>query len=271
MAENDRRGRPPPRRPASGQSADTGRRKSRNRQQQQRDQEARQEQPGALQSAREEQAAQQPAQPASEERVSPAPSGEETQGGVTGEGPSPEQAEVTAEASLIPARFADETPETAEVTRSVEGVESGEVGRRERHRASQNNALGMLIEEHFEDPTSPVRSYSDLERRSRISREALSRYVTTRSDRRRSPTIDSLVAIADAMHLSLESVARAAAAAAKGFFPPPEDVQQRREDLVRMPVAALSDEQFNAVLELLIQMRPLGPGSSGSRRIIPQL
>ncbi|MGZ3637948.1 MAG: hypothetical protein ACXVCX_08945, partial [Ktedonobacterales bacterium] len=65
--------------------------------------------------------------------------------------------------------------------------------------------------------------------------------------------------------------ARAAAAAAKGFFPPPEDVQQRREDLVRMPVAALSDEQFNAVLELLIQMRPLGPGSSGSRRIIPQL
>ncbi|MGZ3677247.1 MAG: hypothetical protein ACXWQR_01595, partial [Ktedonobacterales bacterium] len=90
-------------------------------------------------------------------------------------------------------------------------------------------------------------------------------------DRRRSPTIDSLVAIADAMHLSLESVARAAAAAAKGFFPPQEDVQQRREDLVRMPVAALSDEQFNAVLELLIQMRPLGPGSSGSRRIIPQL
>ena len=43
-----------------------------------------------------------------------------------------------------------------------------------------------------------------LERRSGISREALSRYVTTRPDRRRSPTIDTLVAIADAMHLSLE-------------------------------------------------------------------
>ncbi|HEX8033166.1 MAG TPA: helix-turn-helix transcriptional regulator [Ktedonobacterales bacterium] len=271
MAENDRRGRPPPRRPATGQSGDTGRRKSRDRQQRQRGQEARQEQPDVAQPAREEDAAQQPAQPTLEEMVSPGPGGEETQGVATGEGPPPEQAEVTAEAPLMPARFEGETPEMAEVTRSVEGVESGEAGRRERHRTSQNNALGLLIEQHFEDPTSPVRSYSDLERRSRISREALSRYVTTRSDRRRSPTIDSLVAIADAMHLSLESVARAAAAAAKGFVPPPEDVQQRREDLVRMPVAALSDEQFNAVLELLIQMRPLGPGASGSRRFIPQI
>lgn len=164
-----------------------------------------------------------------------------------------------------------ETPAMAGATAVGEGAESGEIGRRERHRASQNNALGMLIEQHFEEPTSPCRSYSDLERRSRISREALSRYVTTRPDRRRSPTIDSLVAIADAMHLSLESVARAAAAAAKGVVPPPEDMQQRREDLVRTPIAALSDEQFSAVVELLIQMRPLGPGSSGSRRFIPQL
>lgn len=164
-----------------------------------------------------------------------------------------------------------ETPAMAGATAVGEDAESGEIGRRERHRASQNNALGMLIEQHFEEPTSPCRSYSDLERRSRISREALSRYVTTRPDRRRSPTIDSLVAIADAMHLSLESVARAAAAAAKGVVPPPEDMQQRREDLVRTPIAALSDEQFSAVVELLIQMRPLGPGSSGSRRFIPQL
>lgn len=164
-----------------------------------------------------------------------------------------------------------ETPELAEVAAGGESAEAGELGRRERHRVSQNNALGMLIEQHFEEPAAPCRSYSDLERRSRISREALSRYVTTRPDRRRSPTIDSLVAIADAMHLSLESVARAAAAAAKGIVPPPEDVQQRREDSVRTLIAALSDEQFSAVLELLIQMRPLGPGSSGSRRLIPHI
>lgn len=209
---------------------------------------------------REEHAARQPTPPTVEETPSPGPTGEEAR-------------EVAAreEAPQEPVTFAGETPETAEAVGGVEGAESGEVGRRERHRVSQNNALGMLIELHFEDPTSPCRSYSDLERRSRISREALSRYVTTRPDRRRSPTIDSLVAIADAMHLSLDSVARAAAAAAKGIIPPPEEVQQRREDLVRTPIAALSDEQFSAVVELLIQMRPLGPGSSGSRRPIPRL
>ena len=73
-------------------------------------------------------------------------------------------------------------------------------------RMLHGNALGLLIEKHFADPSSPCRSYSDLERRSGISREALSRYVTTRADRRRSPTIDTLAAIADALHLSLEAI-----------------------------------------------------------------
>lgn len=192
--------------------------------------------------------------------MSPGSGGEEVREGTAGEEPLPEQAGIEGEA-----------PETVEAVGGGEGMETGEAGRRERHRISQNNALGLLIERQFENPTSPCRSYSDLERRSRISREALSRYVTTRPDRRRSPTIDSLVAIADAMHLSLESVATAAAAAAKGVIPPLEEMQQRREDLVRIPIAALSDEQFSAVLELLIQMRPLGPGSSGGRRPIPQI
>src|SRR5215469_2890513 len=59
------------------------------------------------------------------------------------------------------------------------------------HRVLHGNALGLLIEKQFADPSSPCRSYSDLERRSGISREALSRYVTSRTDRRRSPTIDT--------------------------------------------------------------------------------
>lgn len=241
MAQNNRGSRPPRRKQASEQRDDTG----------SGDSPARQHSQGSPET-REEQAAQLPTQP---------PASEE----------SHEQAVAVSEALPTPVAFEGETPEMPAVVAGGANLEAGEVGRRERHRASQNNALGMLIEQHFEEPTAPCRSYSDLERRSRISREALSRYVTTRPDRRRSPTIDSLVAIADAMHLSLESVARAAAAAAKGIVPPAEDVQQRREDLVRTPIAALSDEQFSAVVELLIQMRPLGPGSSGSRRFIPQI
>lgn len=254
MAEkNNRGGLPPRRRPASEPKSDTGPRTSRNRRDSQARQEARNEQPGVAQPPYE--------KPASEEQPAQLPADELVPPGL----PDGEAREVATGES------AGAMPEVAEAAVGGESAESGEVGRRERHRTSQNNALGMLIEQHFEDPTAPCRSYSDLERRSRISREALSRYVTTRPDRRRSPTIDSLVAIADAMHLSLESVARAAAAASKGIIPPQAEVQQLREDLVRMPVSALSDEQFSAVLELLIQMRPLGPGSSGSRRLIPHL
>lgn len=128
--------------------------------------------------------------------------------------------------------------------------------RRERQRAPHGNALGILIERHFTEPTSPVRSYSDLERRSGISREALSRYVTARADRRRSPTIDTLVAIADAMHLSLEAVSRAAAASVHGVIPPSEEEQHAREAILSGLVAGLTDEQFNAVVELLRHLRP---------------
>ncbi len=115
----------------------------------------------------------------------------------------------------------------------------------------------MLIEEHFSDPASPCRSYSDLERHSGISREALSRYVTARADRRRSPTIDTLVAVADAMHLSLEAITRAAAASVKGVRLPREAEQRAREEVLGTLVAALSDEQFSAVVELLRQLRPI--------------
>jgi hypothetical protein len=131
------------------------------------------------------------------------------------------------------------------------------IERRRRERGAHANALGLLIEQHFSDPASPCRSYSDLERHSNISREALSRYVTARPERRRSPTIDTLVAIADAMHLSLEAICRAAAASAKGVFPPPEQEQRAREEVLGMLVTTLTDEQFGAVVELLRQLRPL--------------
>src|SRR5262249_56093993 len=111
------------------------------------------------------------------------------------------------------------------------------------------------------DRGSPCRAYSDCEGQSSISREALSRYVTARPDRRRSPTIDTLVGIADAMHLSLEAVCRAAAASAKGVIPPPEQEQQAREEVVGTLVSPLTDEQFGAVVELLRQLHPLRGGT----------
>jgi transcriptional regulator with XRE-family HTH domain len=129
-------------------------------------------------------------------------------------------------------------------------------------RMLHGNALGLLIERHFADPSSPCRSYSDLERRSGISREALSRYVTTRADRRRSPTIDTLAAIADALHLSLEEICRAAAAAAKGASLPPEEVGRARVEVLLTLAQRLSDAQFGAVVELLRQIGPAGPPKS---------
>ncbi|HKV85858.1 MAG TPA: helix-turn-helix domain-containing protein [Ktedonobacterales bacterium] len=127
-----------------------------------------------------------------------------------------------------------------------------------RERMPHGNALGILIERQFSAPGSPCRSYSDLERRSGISREALSRYVTTRPDRRRSPTIDTLVAIADAMHLSLDATCRAAAATAKGTVLATPEAQRDRDAIVSALIGGLSDDQFSAVVELLRQMRPAG-------------
>ena len=123
-------------------------------------------------------------------------------------------------------------------------------------RSQRSNALGALIERRFADPVSPCRSYSDLERRSGISREALSRYVTARPDRRRAPTIDTLVAIAGAMHLGLEPVCRAAALAARGYTLPEENLMRDREEALRPLIAPLSNEQFAALVELVRLMNP---------------
>jgi transcriptional regulator with XRE-family HTH domain len=132
--------------------------------------------------------------------------------------------------------------------------------RRGREGEARSNALGLLIERRFADPAAPVRSYSDLERRSGVSREALSRYVTARADRRRSPTIETLAAIADALRISLEQVCRAAVAGAHGQLLP-DAIEQRAREEVLMPLAgALSDSQFDALVELLRQMQRRAPG-----------
>ncbi len=164
-------------------------------------------------------------------------------------------------APAAPGEAAEEEAETEGLGREpgvplVEALPGEDGPRRRERRGAGTNALGVFIERQFANPTSPAHSYSDLERHSGISREALSRYVTARRDRRRSPTIDTLVAIADALHVSLEAVARAAAASVRGVIPPPEEVQHAREEALGALVAVLTDEQFNAVMELLRQMRP---------------
>ncbi|HYM29638.1 MAG TPA: helix-turn-helix transcriptional regulator [Steroidobacteraceae bacterium] len=143
----------------------------------------------------------------------------------------------------------------------AEPVETATSGswRRARDGDGRSNALGVLIERRFADPTSPVRSYSDLERRSGVSREALSRYVTARADRRRSPTIETLAAIADALRISLEQVCRAAVAGAHGQLLP-DAIEQRAREEVLMPLAStLSDSQFDALVELLRQLQRREP------------
>lgn len=143
-------------------------------------------------------------------------------------------------------------------TRPDEVASTATPGRqgRDARRGPHSNALGTLIEAAFADPNTPVHSYSELERRSRISREALSRYVTPRPDRRRSPTIETLATIADAMHLSLEQVCRAAAASSRGAVLPSSAEQRVRDEVVAPLLAALTEQQFAAVIELLRQMQP---------------
>jgi transcriptional regulator with XRE-family HTH domain len=180
--------------------------------------------------------------------------------------PLPEPAEAQVEepgtGGVEPPAVSEAAPE--QVSEDAAESETAEVsaprprGRRGRERGAgpRGNALGALIEQRFADPSSPVRSYSELERRSAISREALSRYVTPRADRRRSPTIDTLAAISDALHLSLEQVCRAAVASARGITLPPESEQRARDEVVAPLVAPLTEDQFSAVVELLRQMSP---------------
>src|SRR5690349_5458427 len=80
---------------------------------------------------------------------------------------------------------------------------NGGSGSGRRSPESNRNPLGQLIEHRFAEASSPCRSYSELERRSGVSREALSRYITSRADRRRSPTVETLAAIATALNMNI--------------------------------------------------------------------
>ena len=119
--------------------------------------------------------------------------------------------------------------------------------------ASTRNPLGQLIEHRFAEPTSPVRSYSELERRSGVSREALSRYITSRPDRRRSPTVETLSAIASALDMNIELLCRAAAMRGPAR-PDMEALASSRSEQAGPLLGQLSDEQFHALLAFLRQM-----------------
>ena len=118
---------------------------------------------------------------------------------------------------------------------------------------STRNPLGQLIEHRFAEPSSPCRSYSELERRSGVSREALSRYITARPDRRRSPTVETLSAIAVALDMNIETLCRAAAMRGPAR-PNMEAIGSSRSEQSAPLLGQLSDEQFHALLAFLRQM-----------------
>jgi transcriptional regulator with XRE-family HTH domain len=204
----------------------------------------------------------QPLGPEGSVMAEPSPTEAAAQGAQLPQTPGPEpEAAVDRGTEDVDGAGEEKVPSEAEAGQggpSSEAPINAPRGRRPRERtgASRSNALGTLIERRFADPSSPVRSYSELERRSGISREALSRYVTPRADRRRSPTIDTLDAIADAMHMSLEQACRAAVASAHGLSLPQPAEQQARDEVLSPLIAALSGDQFAAVVELLRQMQP---------------
>ena len=123
------------------------------------------------------------------------------------------------------------------------------------NRSRNGNALGALLERHFRESASPCHSYSELERRTGISREALSRYVTTRADRRRSPNIDTLVTIADAMNISLEALCSAARATAAGESDVVEDRDTERIHVMQPLLERVPDDVFQATVVILRAVR----------------
>ncbi len=131
------------------------------------------------------------------------------------------------------------------------GLASG--GASMRRSESTRNPLGQLIEHRFAEPSSPCRSYSELERRSGVSREALSRYITSRPDRRRSPTVETLSAIAVALDMNIETLCRAAAMRGPAR-PNMEALGNSRSEQSAPLLGQLTDEQFHALLAFLRQM-----------------
>jgi transcriptional regulator with XRE-family HTH domain len=122
-----------------------------------------------------------------------------------------------------------------------------------RRSESTRNPLGQLIEHRFAEASSPCRSYSELERRSGVSREALSRYITSRADRRRSPTVETLAAIATALNMNIETLCRAAAMRGPARLDM-ETVASTRSEQSAPLLGQLTDEQFSALLAFLRQM-----------------
>jgi transcriptional regulator with XRE-family HTH domain len=112
------------------------------------------------------------------------------------------------------------------------------------------NALGRLFEQRFNEPGSPCRSYSELERRSGVSREAISRYVSGRRERHRSPTITTLVVLARGVGLPLEQLCRAAMVSGPALREVHQVAARRAEEIAPL-LERLTEAQFGAWLACL--------------------
>jgi transcriptional regulator with XRE-family HTH domain len=145
------------------------------------------------------------------------------------------------------------TPEHAYSQNPAESSFGGANTFPRRSTIAARNPLGQVIEHRFAELSSPCRSYSELERRSGVSREALSRYITSRPDRRRSPTVETLSAIAGALDMNIETLCRAAAMRGPAR-PDMETLANNRSEQAAPLLGQLSDEQFHALLGFLRHM-----------------
>ncbi|HEY7122413.1 MAG TPA: helix-turn-helix transcriptional regulator [Ktedonobacterales bacterium] len=149
---------------------------------------------------------------------------------------------------------------TGNVPSRASALEQGAAGNNggvapKRYSEPTRNPLGMLIEYRFAEPNSPCRSYSELERRSGVSREALSRYITARPDRRRSPTIDTLSAIATALDMNIEALCRAGSMRVSAR-PDLEQLGGSRSEQAAPLLGQMTEDQFHALMAFLRQMVP---------------
>jgi transcriptional regulator with XRE-family HTH domain len=112
------------------------------------------------------------------------------------------------------------------------------------------NALGRLFEQRFNEPGSPCRSYSELERRSGVSRESISRYVSGRRERHRSPTITTLVALARGVDLPLDQLCQAALVSGPALREVQRVAERRTEEITPL-LEQLTEAQYWAWLACL--------------------
>lgn len=112
------------------------------------------------------------------------------------------------------------------------------------------NALGHLFEYLFRLPESPCHTYSELVRRSGVSRNSIQHYISARPGWARSPHIPELEALAEAIQVPFELLCRAALPNSSFSYEQYQTAQNRGQEMAPL-LEKLTEEQFQAFLTML--------------------